>query len=105
MIDLVDLSFEDVNSSTVVWEWASYIKSVAKCMMKPENELISYSTAVRYMSAFKVALIEKHNMVGVHAQLKTQIWWRMLAKIIQFKVEYAQSKENSLIGSKINGLY
>ena len=81
IVDLADFSFEDVNSSTVVSEWTSFLKSVDKCMIKPENELISYSTAVGYMSAFKVSMIEKHHMVGVPAQLKSEIWSRILAKI------------------------
>ena len=95
-----DLSFEDVSLSTVVGEWASYLKSFAKFMMKPENELIPYSTTVAYTSAFKVALIKKYHTVGVPVQLKSEIWSRMLAKIRQFKFEYAHSKANCLFGLK-----
>ena len=69
-------------------------------MMKPENELISYGTEVEYMSSFKVTMIEKYHAIGVPAQLKIEIWSRMLAKIRQFKFEYAQTKAKSLFGSK-----
>ena len=98
--DLADLTYEDVDSSTIVGEWASYLKSVATLHMKPDNELISYGTAIGYMSAFKVTMIEKYHTTGVPAQLQSEIWSRMLSKIRQFKFQYAQSKAKSLFGSK-----
>ena len=81
--DLTYLTFYDLNTSSVVGEWVSYLQSMAYCMMHHKREPISYSTAVNYMITFKVALIDKFHMVSVPTQFKTDIWSRMLAKIRQ----------------------
>lgn len=54
-------------------------------MMNPKRDPILYITVVEHMSA----LIDKYHIVGVPAQLKSEIWSRMLAKIRQHKFQQA----------------
>ena len=95
------MTFEDLNNSDIVDEWASYLKSTARKMMSQNGELISYSTATGYMSDFKCSLVDKYHSVGVPTQFESQIWSRMLSKIRQAKFADAQKNNKQMSGFKV----
>ena len=98
--DFRDITWEDLDSGSVVGEWAAYLQNVAKKMMSAKGDPISYGTATGYMSAFKCSLIDKFHKKGVPTQFQSGIWSRMLGKIRQAKFEYATKNNQRMFGSK-----